>query len=86
MRRGHLGSRVDPTQAVSEAANNGKPGIRPCLTALRERSPSEGRLGCQMLFTAFLDEGKELGKELPYGGIAALVATLRMMAIGRSMA
>ena len=64
VRRRHLGSGVDPTQVIGEAANDGKPGIRPGLTALRERSPSEGRLGCQMLFTSFLDEGKELGEEL----------------------
>jgi hypothetical protein len=86
MRRRHLGSRVDPTQVVSEAANNGKPGIRPRLTALRERSPSEGRLDCQMLFTAFFEEGKELGEEL-FGSIELKAeGTANHKVVGESLA
>lgn len=63
VRRRRLGHGVDPAQVNSEAANNRKPGNRPASTPQRQCRPSEGRLGCQMVFAAILDEGEELSEE-----------------------
>ena len=73
----HLGCRIDPAQVGRKAANHGKPRGHPAsIGACRQRRPSEGRLGGQVVFALRLEVGEELGgvgawiviKDLPIGG------------------